>query len=657
MFKLHSNYSPSGDQPRAIQELAEDIEKNKKHLVLQGVTGSGKTFTIANLIAKFNRTTLVLSHNKTLASQLYSELKEFFPENRVEYFVSYFDFYRPEAYLPSTDTYIDKTSKTNNELDAMRMSSLNALLTRKDTIVVSSVAAIYGAFNPQEYQKNFFSIEVGQELKRKDFFLDLVKRHYKRNDVNLVPGSFSAKGDVVEIAPAWTSDFAIRVEFFGDEIEAIATIDPLNKTLKKRHKNYLIFPANAYSTNKDIVSRVVLQVKEELIDRLDYFEKNNKLLEMQRLEQRVKSDMDSLEEFGICSGIENYARYIDGREQGEKPYTLLDYLPEEALVFIDESHMMVPQLNAMFNGDRSRKQNLVDYGFRLPSALDNRPLTFSEFEEYKFPKIYISATPSEYEIEKADQKITKMIIRPTGLLDPIIETRSKTNQVEDIYDELQKQKAKNERILILTTTKRFSEELTRYFQEKGEKVAYIHSDHKTFERNEILRKLRKGVYDLVIGINLLREGIDLPEVSLVIILDADKESFLRNTKSLIQIVGRASRNSSGKVIFYADFVSKSMRETIEDNFEKRQIQIQYNKEHGIVPQTIIKDIPEPIEGHGFEHSIEYFLSNEKKSKAQLKEKEKLILDLKKQMLEASQKMNYERAIHLRDLLIELGEKL
>ncbi|MGY6171932.1 excinuclease ABC subunit UvrB [Candidatus Mycoplasma pogonae] len=650
-FKLNSNYQPTGDQPQAIQALYEGVLEGKSAQVLLGVTGSGKTFTIANLIQKLNRPVLVLSHNKTLASQLYSELKGFFPENRVEYFVSNFDYYRPEAYMPSSDTYIDKTSKTNWDLEAMRMSSMNALVMRRDTIVVSSVASIYGALNPREYAATFYNIEVNMEVDRKQFLANLTKRNYERNNVDLTPGSFSAKGDVIEIAPGWTADYHLRIEFFGDTLESIAQIDPLSKSVIKKFKSYVIYPASAYTTKAETMERAVKTILTELSERLQEFEKEGKLLEKQRLEERTKNDLDSMQEFGFCNGIENYARHIDGREPGERPYTLIDYLPEDAIIIIDESHIMVPQLNGMYSGDYSRKKNLVDYGFRLPSALDNRPLKFEEFEKFKHPIIYVSATPGDYEINKTEGEVIKQLIRPTGLLDPIIEIRPKTNQIEDLYDLLQQQKVKKERTLILTITKRSAEELTRFLQERNQKVAYIHSEHKTFERNEILRKLRKGILDVVVGINLLKEGIDLPEVSLILIMDADKDGLFRSTRSLIQIVGRAARNDHGKVIFYADEMTKSMKETIEDNLQKRKIQAEYNQKHNITPTTIIKPIPEPIQGQDINDALVEVMARGKKRNA--KQKEELIKALRKQEKAAAAAFDYERAIELRDLIIEL----
>ncbi|MGL5617544.1 MAG: excinuclease ABC subunit UvrB [Metamycoplasmataceae bacterium] len=655
-YKLVSKYKPTGDQPKAISELVKGIKENKKNQVLLGVTGSGKTFTIANVISQFNKPVIILSHNKTLASQLYSELKGFFPNNRVEYFVSYFDYYRPEAYLPQKDVYVDKTSKTNQDLEAMRMASLNALTMRRDSIVVASVAAIYGSVNPEEYKSSIFNIEVGMVIKRNHFFINLIKRQYKRNNVELSSGCFSVKGDVIELAPAWTSEYLIRVVFFGDEIESIVRIEPLTKKITKSFNGLAIFPAAIYAVQDPTIHRAVNLIKHELEDRLEYFKSNGKLLEYQRLHDRTINDIDSLLEFGYCPGIENYSRHIDGRSEGEKPFTILDYLPEDALVIIDESHMMIPQLNAMYRGDRARKENLVDYGFRLPSALDNRPLRFDEFEKYEFQKIFVSATPGNYEIDLVEGEIISQIIRPTGLIDPTIEVYPSENQIENIYDRIQEQIKKNEKTFILTTTKRTSEELTKHFQTLGVKIAYIHSDHKTLERNEILRKLRKGVYDVVIGINLLREGIDIPEVSLILVLDADKESFFRSTRSLIQITGRAARNVNGHVVFYADGISKSMQETIDDNAFKRGIQEKYNKANNITPQTIVKPIPEPIQGHDLQNAIDYVL-NQKNKKAKKSEVIKIIEGLRVEMREAAKKLEFERATEIRDMIFELEAEL
>lgn len=651
MFKLISQNKPAGDQPNAIEFLVNGLNKNTKYQVLLGATGTGKTFTVANVIEKIGKPTIVLSHNKTLAAQLYTELKALFPENRVEYFVSNFDYYRPEAYMPSTDTYIDKSSKTNWDLDAMRLSAINALALRKDTIVVCSVAAIYAQLSPKEYIENFTTIKKGDVIKRNEFLIDLVKRNYTRNDIELQPATFRAKGDVIDISPPWSQEIFFRIDMFGDEIENIFEMDALTGQANKKLNELLIFPGNAYTTSKERIVESVELIKKELVVRLEHFKNEGKLLEAQRLEQRVNADCESLLEYGICPGIENYSRYLDGRDEGEKPYTIFDYMPDNSLMIIDESHMMIPQLNAMFNGDRARKTNLVEYGFRLPSALDNRPLKFNEFEEYNFNRIFVSATPAEYELTKAgEDNVVQQIVRPTGLIDPTIEIVGTHNQIEDIYNRLQEQKQKGERTLIMTVTKKMAEELSRYLKEKGEKVAYVHSDHKTFERDEIIRKLRKGVFDALIGINLLREGIDIPEVSLILLLDADKESFFRSSTSLIQIVGRAARNANGKVIFYGDHITKSMQYTIDETLRRREIQIAYNKEHGIVPKTIIKPISSPLHGQTIEHAIEEFTGRKKKDK---KMKKELIADLRRQMLQASRDLDFERAAQIRDIILEL----
>ncbi|WP_315850228.1 excinuclease ABC subunit UvrB [Mycoplasma struthionis] len=596
IFKLVSNFQPAGDQPEAIESLVNGINENKKHQVLLGVTGSGKTFTIANVIKQLNRPALVISHNKTLASQIYSELKEFFPENRVEYFVSYFDYYKPEAYIPKADLYIEKTSKNNKELEAMRMSAINALSIRKDTIVVASVATIYGEFNPTEYRKNFLPIELGMIYDRKELLIKLVQMGYERNNTDLSRGQFNSKGDVIEICPGYNLEYNIRIEMFDKEIEKISLIEPLSKNTVEIKKSLTIFPATTYTVNRNNMVSICEAIQIELDERIEYFKKENKLLEAQRIKDRTLNDIDSIKEFGYVNGMENYARYVDGRQAGERPYTLFDYLPDDAIIFVDESHMMIPQLNGMYNGDRARKETLVNFGFRLPSALDNRPLKFFEYEKFQFPRIYMSATPGNYELEKTQGEIVTQFIRPTGLLDPIIEIRSKDNQIQDIYDSIKKQIENKERTLILTTTKKNAEELALYLQEQKIKCAYIHDRFKIFERNEILKGLRMGKFDVVIGINLLREGIDLPEVSLILLLNADMRGLMRDARSLIQIVGRAARNDHGKVVFYADEITESMKEAIEDNAKKREIQQAYNKKHNIMPKTIIKPIAPPIQG-------------------------------------------------------------
>jgi len=648
-FQLISNYEPAGDQVKAIYEIDKRFNEGIREQVLEGVTGSGKTFTMANIIVKQNKQTIILSHNKTLASQLYSEMKMLFPNNRVEYFVSYFDYYKPEAYLPAKDVYIGKTSQTNLDLEAMRMSAFNALIMREDTIVIASVASIYCSRNPEEYRESFFNIEVNQNIKLADFFKNLVKMQYSRNKFSCESGTFYARGDIVDICPSWTNDFILRVEFFGDIIESISKINRNTKKLIKKFNSFVIFPQNAYVVEKSTIDSAIKEIEKELESQLNFFKNEGKLLEYQRLKERVNNDIDSLREFGFCSGIENYARHIDKRDEGLRPFTILDFLAKGSLLIIDESHMMIPQLHAMYHGDRSRKENLVNYGFRLPSALDNRPLRFDEFKNYDFNTLYVSATPSDYELNQTNKIVTSQIIRPTGLLEPIIEIRKEENQVEDIYDEILKQIDKKERSLIITTTKKTAEEFTKYFQAKKIKIAYIHSEHKTFERNEILRKLRKGIYDVLIGINLLREGIDLPEVSLIMVLDANKESFFRSKTALIQIAGRASRNINGRVIFYGDTISKSMNECINDNKRKREIQIEYNNIHHIIPKGIVKPILEPIENIEIKNEINDLLKNKKTKK----EKNKVVESLKKEMMDAAKKMDFERAATLRDLIFDL----
>ncbi|WGI36596.1 excinuclease ABC subunit UvrB [Mesomycoplasma lagogenitalium] len=652
MYKLSSENQPRGDQPKAIKELVKGVMENKKHQVLLGVTGSGKTFTMANVIMQTNRPAIILSHNKTLASQLYSEMKMFFPENKVEYFVSHFDYYRPESYLPSKDIYTEKSSKTNWDLEAMRMSAMNSLISRRDTIVISSVAAIYGALNPAEYEESFIYIETKLKLTRENLFRNLVKIGYSKNLMELSPGEFRSKGDSVELFPSWTDDFLVRIDFFDDEIETIAFIDKLNKTIIKKVKNFIIYPASSYTVTNNTIEKATIEIEKELEERLNYFVSENKLLERQRLEDRVKNDIDSLREFGFCSGIENYSRHMDGRQEGEKPYTLIDYLPKDALIFIDESHITIPQFKAMYNGDYQRKRNLVDYGFRLPSALDNRPLKFEEFQEIEQQKIYISATPGEYELDKTNGEIVTQIIRPTGLLDPIIEIKPTERQFEIMFDEIKNQIDNKERTIIITATKRTAEELSRSFRDKKIKSAYIHSEHKTFERNEILRKLRKGIYDVVVGVNLLREGIDLPEVSLIMILEADVNSFARSKNALIQMIGRVARNDHGRAILFADKITDNISETVKDNENKRKIQIEYNEKNNIVPKTIIKPISDPIQGFSDIDKLE----NLGKIKSK-KEKKALIDSLKNEMEIHKNNNDFEKAIELRDLIYELEAEL
>ncbi|MGC7155409.1 excinuclease ABC subunit UvrB [Metamycoplasma hominis] len=648
-FKLVSNYKPAGDQPQAINELVHGVLEGKEHQVLLGVTGSGKTFTMANVINQLNRPTLVISHNKTLASQLYSELRELFPENRVEYFVSYFDFYKPEAYIPKSDLYIEKTSRNNKDLEAMRMSALNALSIRRDTIVVASVAAIYAEFNPKEYIQSFMPIESHMKIKLRDLLTKLVNLGYEKYNGDLSSGQFFNKGEVIEICPGYTSENNIRIEMFDDYIERISLINPLTKSIVEVRKSLTIFPATTYNVEKGYIENICNSIESELKERVAYFKSQNQLLEAQRIHDKTLNDIDSLKEFGYVKGIENYARYVDKREPGQKPYTIFDYLPKDAVIFVDESHLMIPQIIGMYEGDRSRKETLIKYGFRLPSALDNRPLKFNEYEEYKFPRIYMSATPGDYEINKANGELVTQYIRPTGLLDPIIEIHSKENQIQDIHDLLKLQIEKKERTLILTATKKNAEELSLYLSEFKIKSAYIHDGFKTFERNEILKGLRMGKFDVVIGINLLREGIDLPEVSLICVLNADSMGLMRDARSLIQIVGRASRNDHGKVIFYADNITTSMQKAIVDNEHKRTLQIKYNKEHNITPKSIIKPIPAPIQG-----SI--LLEDNKATKEANRtiHNKKYIDNMIKHMKELARAKKYEEAIEIRDYLIELG---
>ncbi len=642
-FKLESEYKPSGDQPKAIKELMEHI-KNNKETVLLGATGTGKTFTMANIIEKYKKPTLVMAPNKTLANQLYLELKKMFPENRVEYYISNFDFYQPEAYKPSTDTYVEKSSQQNWQLEMMRTSATTALLTRADTIVVASVAAIFGHRNPEEYREVIDEIELGKKISRKNLLLKLVELNYSRSD-DLKPGTFTAKGDVIEVSPSWTDQFHIRIEMFGDNIENISEIDSLQKSVIKRYDHYTLFPASFYTTSKETVNRAVSEISDDLHERLVYFKENNKLLEAQRLEQRVNFDIEQLQEFGITSGIENYSVYFDKhRKTGETPDTLLSYFPKDFLIILDESHLAVSQIKGMYKGDRARKQNLVDYGFRLPTALDNRPLMLEEFESKVEKILYVSATPAEYELNRVNNDYVEQIIRPTGLLDPMIEVRKETNQLDDLMEEIYKHKEKGERVFVNTITKKLAEDIATYMKDNGISIAYIHSDLKTLEREDVLRKLRTGVYDAVVGINLLREGLDIPEVSLVAILDANKDGFMRNTRSLIQLIGRASRNVNGKVIMYADRYSHSMEDAINETVRRRKIQEKYNKDNKITPKTIIKPIPAPM--------LEEFEARHKVKFSAMKTKEKLVA-LEKEMMEAASKYDYEKAIKVRDLITEI----
>lgn len=650
-FKLVSPFQPMGDQVQAIQELVDGLKAGKKEQVLLGGTGTGKTFTVANVIKEYNKPTLVLAHNKTLAGQLYSELKEFFPENRVEYFISNFDFYQPEAYIPGRDLYIDKNAKTNYEIEMLRSAAMNSLIEREDVIVVASVASIYGLGNPEQYKEMIFSLRVDQDIDRRELLTFLVDRQYQRNDIEQTKGTFRVRGDVIEIVPGHSESYLIRIELFGDTVERICEVDPLPGHILGSYNTYTIYPAYGYVTKKEQMLKACDTISKELEERLQYFKDETKLLEYERLDQRTRHDVEMLREVGMCPGIENYSRHIDGRKAGQRPYTLIDYFPKDFLLVVDESHVMLPQIRGMYNGDRSRKETLVEYGFRLPSALDNRPLVFEEFEDLIHQAIFVSATPGDYELDKVHHQVVEQIIRPTGLLDPIIEVRPIDGQVDDIIDEIHQRIEKNERVLITTLTKRMAEDLSAYLVELGLKVAYLHSDTKTLERTEILRDLRLGKYDVLVGINLLREGLDLPEVSLVCILDADKEGFLRSERSLIQTIGRAARNSHGKVIMYGDKITDSMQKAIDETARRREIQEKYNKEHGIIPQTIKKEIREAI--HGQENVDEAISLVKKGKKAKKKDKETLIKELEKQMKEAAKALDFERAMELRDMMLEL----
>ena len=649
MFELVSKYTPSRDQKKAIEKLVKGIKENKRYQVLLGATGTGKTFTISNVIKEVNKPTIVMAHNKTLAGQLYSELKEFFPHNRVEYFISNFDFYQPEAYIPKTDTYIDKNAMTNEEIEMMRSSAINSALSRKDTIIVASVAAIYGLNDPDEYNALIFDLVQGEVVERKELFAKLVEAQYVRNDIDLSPGTFRARGDNIEIAPASTTDFIIRVEMFEDEIERICEVDPLTGKVRNAYKRYPIYPAYAYSSRREKILKAIPIIKEELNERLKYFKDNNKYLEAERLEQRTNHDLESLQELGMCPGIENYSAPIDGRKKGETPYTLFDYIGDDYMIVIDESHVSLPQIRGMYNGDRSRKETLVEYGFRLPSALDNRPLKFDEFEKKGNNLIFVSATPGDYELEKVNNEVVEQIIRPTGLLDPEVIVKPRKNQIDDIINQINARIKNNERVLITTLTIRMAEDLTSYLKDRGYKVAYLHSETKTLERTQIIYELRKGKYDILVGINLLREGLDIPEVSLILILDADKEGFLRSSRSLIQIIGRSSRNAHGEVIMYADEITESMKVAIEETNRRRTIQMKYNEENGIVPTTIIKDIKEPPK---IKEDYKEYISS-KSNKVSKKQKEIMIKDLEKEMKEAAKQLDFERAAELRDIIIEL----
>lgn len=657
-FKLKTNFTPAGDQPFAVKKILKQLKDGEKNVVLLGVTGSGKTFTMANVIAKLNRNVVVVSHNKTLASQLYSEFKEFFPNNNVEYYISYFDFYRPEAYLPHEDVYINKLSAVNSEIEALRLSALNALSRKNEkTIVVASVAAIYSTMQPESYNRLFFELQVGETISPSELAGRLIRRGYERNNFEQKPGSFSVKGEVIEIVLGWAVEYVLKVVFFGNKIEDLVKLSAINKSLISKHLKFTIYPAKEYQVgNRQKISGIVKDIYKELAQQVENFTKQQKITEAERLNMRVKKDVDDLQEFGIFRGIENYARYFDGRLPGEKPFTLFDFLAPEDLIIIDESHIMVPQIGGMYQGDFSRKTNLVEYGFRLPSALDNRPLKFTEFESLPQQKVFVSATPGEYELNQGGE-IIKQIIRPTGLLEPIIEVRKTEGQIEDIYNEIIAQRKKNDRSLVLTTTKKTAEEIAKFFQKKGLKSAYLHSEYKTFQRDEILRKLRRGVFEVVVGINLLREGIDLPEVSLICVLQADNESFLRNWRSLIQLSGRAARNDHGRVLFYADKISMSMQVCIDDNLEKRQIQERYNHENNITPKTVVKPIHEPLSTKGALEKISRFFAQKGGAASKEQTRKELAKEIRSQMLAASRRREYEKAAELRDLLLEISNEV
>ncbi|MFK4304009.1 excinuclease ABC subunit B [Paenibacillus sp. RC254] len=650
-FEIQSEFQPQGDQPHAILELVEGITKGKKHQTLLGATGTGKTFTIAQTIAKLNRPTLVIAHNKTLAAQLASEFKDFFPNNSVDYFVSYYDYYQPEAYIPSSDTYIEKDSSINEEIDKLRHSATSSLFERRDVIIVASVSCIYGLGSPKEYSSLLLSLRVGMEKPRNQILSRLVDIQYQRNDINFVRGTFRVRGDVVEIFPASHGEHAIRVELFGDEIERITEINVLTGELIGERDHIAIFPASHFVTHEDTMKVALVNIERELEERLVELKEQGKLLEAQRLEQRTRYDIEMMKEVGFCSGVENYSGPLTFRERGATPYTLMDYFPDDMLIVIDESHVTLPQIRAMYNGDQARKNVLVDHGFRLPSALDNRPLKFEEFEDKVSQIVYVSATPGPYELEKCETTV-QQIIRPTGLLDPIIEVRPSKGQIDDLISEIRLRMEREERVLVTTLTKKMSEDLTDYLKEVGIKVRYMHSDIKTLERMAILRDLRLGTFDVLIGINLLREGLDLPEVSLVTILDADKEGFLRSERSLIQTIGRAARNSDGRVIMYGDKITDSMDKAIKETERRRAIQIQYNEDHGITPQTIRKKIRDVIEATKVAEARNDYLPGET-GKLSKKERQSLIQRLEAEMKDAAKNLQFERAAELRDALLEL----
>lgn len=647
-FILKSDYTPKGDQPDAIKKLACGIKEGKAHQILQGVTGSGKTFTMANIIQEVQKPTLVLAHNKTLAYQLFTEFKEFFPDNAVEYFVSYYDYYQPEAYVAATDTYIAKDSSINDEIDKLRHSATMSLFERRDVIIVASVSCIYGLGDPEEYRKLVLSLRPGQEISPEEVMKELIERQFVRNDFDFSRGTFRRRGDVLDIFPAGNEEKAIRVEFFGDEIDRISEFDSLTGKVTSHISHGYIYPASHYATSAEKAAAAITTIKEELKDRLVELENENKLVEAQRLEQRTNYDIEMLEEIGFCSGIENYSRHLSQRPAGSRPYTLIDYFPDDFMLFVDESHVSIPQVGGMYEGDRSRKQNLVDFGFRLPSALDNRPLKFPEFEKLIKQTIYVSATPGPYEMEKTGGKVVEQIIRPTGLLDPLIDVRPVENQIDDLIENIHQIIDKNERVLVTTLTKRMAEDLTDYLSENGIKVKYLHSDIKTIERSEIIRDLRLGKFDVLVGINLLREGLDLPEVSLIAILDADKEGFLRSETSLIQTIGRAARNSKGHVIMYADKITRSMKKAIDETERRRKIQTEFNEKHGIIPTTIKKNIAEIIQVTKSTENVE-----EVKEEFSQEQIENIIINLETEMYKAAEELDFEKAAQIRDQIAKM----
>ncbi|PLR78169.1 excinuclease ABC subunit B [Bacillus sp. V3-13] len=651
-FELVSKYSPQGDQPEAIKKIVAGLKRGERYQTLLGATGTGKTFTISNVIKEVNRPTLVIAHNKTLAGQLYSEFKEFFPNNAVEYFVSYYDYYQPEAYVPQTDTFIEKDASINDEIDKLRHSATSALFERRDVIIIASVSCIYGLGSPEEYRELVVSLRSGMEIERNQLLRRLVDVQYERNDIDFKRGTFRVRGDVVEIFPVSRDEHCVRVEFFGDEIDRIREVDALTGEIIGERDHIAIFPASHFVTREEKMRIAIENIEQELEEQLAKLRADNKLLEAQRLEQRTRYDLEMMREMGFCSGIENYSRHLTLRAAGSTPYTLLDYFPEDLLIVIDESHVTLPQIRGMYNGDQARKNVLVEHGFRLPSALDNRPLTFDEFEEHVKQIVYVSATPGPFELEHTP-KMIEQIIRPTGLLDPTIDVRPIEGQIDDLIGEIQERIEKNERVLVTTLTKKMSEDLTDYLKEIGIKVQYLHSEVKTLERIEIIRELRLGKYDVLVGINLLREGLDIPEVSLVAILDADKEGFLRSERSLIQTIGRAARNANGHVIMYADRITNSMELAISETKRRRAIQEEYNQKHGITPQTIQKDIREAIRATYAAEEQEEYKPAASIGKLNKKEREKLLISMEKEMKEAAKALNFERAAELRDLILEL----